>query len=436
MFWLRLPMVLDSRWLAMPANDGQARQLRLRNLRIQDPDTFIPLSQLAELTFRVGDLPRAASLRGSQLAVDEALYHGKADRTIVVPDEPAAAAPPTQNITFSQTGIFLVHGWCSGVTWPVSHFGRPGRVGGTETFFDPSASRSHDAFARQIRDQGAANFADSFTVVAHSQGGAAATHLRAFYWSLLDLSNAPRRIQSMGTPYNGSTLMDFYLATGPLGWIIASIFGQCTQSFDLGTLGSQLWLSSVPGWTRGEVFFYRTGYQKPHGFWQSLQFWRWRCNAASFLIPGWDDGVTADWQGWLPGGQNMGVTEGECHTSGMHHPDQTENWNRNDILDREGRPSATNRARTATATASSSYTPGCSPGHCYFPTRTNDGDRSTALGGNTSWSNNGGAMPQWVQLTWSSNITFTRVDLYTTVGYELRDFQIQYRTSASGRGSP
>ena len=427
---LSLPMVLDARWLALAGTSGN--KLRLRNVRIQDADTFIPLSQISDLPVTVASLPRAASLEAAKVIKDDSLIMGKGDRSIVVADQPAKTTEDPR-ITFSNTGIFLVHGWCSGATWPVSHFGRPGRVGGTEVFSDPSASRSHDAFARLIRDQGAANFSDSFTVVAHSQGGAAATHLRAFYNSLLDLSNAPRRIQTMGTPYWGSSLMDYYLATGPLGWIIASIFGQCTPVFDLGTLGSSLWLSGVPSWARGEVFFYRTGFRRPSSFWERLQFWRWRCNAASFVIPGWDDGVVADWQGVLPGGNNMGVTESECHTGGMNHPGQTFNWNRNDILDREGRPQNINRARTATATASSSYTPGCSPGlHCYFPSRTNDGDRSTTLGGWTSWSNNNGAaMPQWLQLAWSTPITFTRVDLYLTAGYEMTSFRIEYRTSST-----
>jgi len=85
-----------------------------------------------------------------------------------------------------------------------------------------------------------------------------------------------------------------------------------------------------------------------------------------------------------------------------------------------GRPSAVNQARAAVASASSTYTPGCSPGpHCYFPSRVNDGDRSTALGGNTSWANdNGQPLPQWVQLHWPGAITFSRVNLFLTTGYE------------------
>ena len=90
------------------------------------------------------------------------------------------------------------------------------------------------------------------------------------------------------------------------------------------------------------------------------------------------------------------------------------------------------KARLAVASASSTYTPGCTPGlHCYFPSRVNDGYLSTAVGGNTSWANDRFApMPQWVQLTWSSPITFSWVNLYLSAGYEISNFTIQYRTSA------
>jgi len=427
---LGLPVLLDARWLALA--EAKEMDYLLRNVRIQDPDTFIPIDQIAELPFTVGELPGTALLAKDSVVMDDSLYVGKGDRTISV-DDAETAIPPRDK--FSNTGIFLVHGWCSNwATWPSTHFGRPGRIGGTELFNDPDASRSHDAFARQIRDQGAANFANSFTVVAHSQGGAAAVHLRSFYNSLLDLSTAPRRIQTMGTPYGGSTLMDYYLATGPLGWLIAEIFGACTAQFDLGTVGSALWSSNIPSWARGDVYFYRTGYRRPHTFWQSLQFWRWHCGVASFAIPLWDDGVVATFQGWFSGAHDMGITEGECHTGNRNGQiDQTDNYDRNDILDREGRPNAANLARSATASASSTYTPGCSPGvHCYFPWRVNDGDRSTTLGGNTSWANdNGQPMPQWVQLHWPAAITFSRVNLWLTAGYEASSFRIEYRASAS-----
>jgi subtilisin family serine protease len=78
-----------------------------------------------------------------------------------------------------------------------------------------------------------------------------------------------------------------------------------------------------------------------------------------------------------------------------------------------------NQARNATASASTTY-----PG--YSPARVNDGDRNTAVGGATSWANDWGApMPQWVELTWTTPVTMSRVELFTTSGYALRDYDIQ-----------
>lgn len=91
-----------------------------------------------------------------------------------------------------------------------------------------------------------------------------------------------------------------------------------------------------------------------------------------------------------------------------------------------------NHALSASVLASSTFCSGTGTVHCYSPQRVNDGDRSTTLGGFTSWSNNQGtAMPQWVELRWSGNITFSRVDLYTSDGYPIRDYDIEYWNGTS-----
>lgn len=422
---LGLPLVFDARWLALKESRGS--DFTLRNLRIQDPDTFVPFLKLAELPFTVRQMPRVANEASRNVSQDESLYVGRGDRTITVDDQLEA---PTRGGT-SDTGIFLVHGYCSGNVWPIGgHFNEPGLVGETETFTDFDRSRSHDRFAREIRDQGANRFIDSFSVVAHSQGGAAAVHLRAYYLSLLDASTAPRRIQSVGTPYGGSTLMDLYIATGPLGWLIGSLF-TCLPQPSLSTVTSALWRATLPSSARRDVWYYRSGHRRPSNFFQRLQFWRWRCNLASFVIPGWDDGIVSTSQGVLSSGRDMGVTSSECHTD-MNHGPQTLNQGRNVIMNREGRPNAVNLARNASTSASSTYTPGCSGGlHCYSPTRVNDGDRRTDLGGFTSWTNHSTSMPQWVQLHWSSPITFRRVELVLSQGWAPRNFRIEYRANAS-----
>lgn len=93
--------------------------------------------------------------------------------------------------------------------------------------------------------------------------------------------------------------------------------------------------------------------------------------------------------------------------------------------------SGSNLALLATASASTTYCSGTGPDHCYSASRVNDGDASTALGGLHSWANDYGAfLPQWVELSWSSPITTSAIDLYTTSGYELRDYDIQYWTGS------
>lgn len=94
-------------------------------------------------------------------------------------------------------------------------------------------------------------------------------------------------------------------------------------------------------------------------------------------------------------------------------------------------PPVSNLAQLASVSASTTYCSG-SGDHCYSAGRVNDGSPSTALGGYHSWTNTrGAALPQWVELTWSSPVTAARVDLYTSSGYAIRDYDIQYWTGSS-----
>ncbi len=91
-----------------------------------------------------------------------------------------------------------------------------------------------------------------------------------------------------------------------------------------------------------------------------------------------------------------------------------------------------NIATQALAVASSTYCSGVGSVHCYAPSRVNDGNNSTALGGFTSWVNDTGvAMPQWLELQWGQVMTISRVDLYTTQGYSIKDYDIEYWTGTT-----
>ena len=81
---------------------------------------------------------------------------------------------------------------------------------------------------------------------------------------------------------------------------------------------------------------------------------------------------------------------------------------------------AVNLATDAKVTACSTYAG-------YSPERVNDGDSSTALGGEASWANaDGPGLPQWVELAFGSEIQFNAVEFFTTENYVLKDFQLEY----------
>jgi hypothetical protein len=99
-------------------------------------------------------------------------------------------------------------------------------------------------------------------------------------------------------------------------------------------------------------------------------------------------------------------------------------WERSESL--AVTPPNTNLALTAGVSASSTYCQGTGE-HCYSPGRVNDGNRSTALGGFFSWTN-AGYQPgtPWVELSWSTPVTARRIELFTTAGYAVRDYDLQY----------
>jgi hypothetical protein len=195
--------------------------------------------------------------------------------------------------------LLLIHGYCAGGNpWPLSDFS-----GALEVFTDPEANRSHDEFALLIKML--ADTTKSSGVVAHSQGGSAALHLYTYYFSALDWAEGPRLIQSLGTPYQGTPL------AGNLG-ALGGIFGTgCGTNTDLSVEGSAVWLSGIPSDARARVHYWTTSSAGP-----------W-CNFFSGLfLANPEDGVIEVARGQLPGGNSMGNTVGQCHTTGMTEPAQ------------------------------------------------------------------------------------------------------------------
>lgn len=86
-----------------------------------------------------------------------------------------------------------------------------------------------------------------------------------------------------------------------------------------------------------------------------------------------------------------------------------------------------NYALQATVSAESTY-----PG--YSVQKIKDGSRNTTVGPSYSWANNfpaNGKLPESLFLKFSTLKTINRIDIYTSSGYELQNYTIQYRTSTN-----
>lgn len=285
---LVLPLTLDSRWLEL-ANARPPYQLQ--NVRVQDVDTAVPLSQLATLPLSLNYIA------------------GKQAVTAITNDMLMGPAPAAPSAPESAGVVMLIHGYCSGGVWPTSQFSQ------YAVFADHNQNRSHNQFAQLIGNYG--NNFSSFGAIAHSQGGAASLHLYTYYWSGLDYSSGNRLIQSVGTPYQGTALAGILAVLG-------QIFGAgCGTNFDLTYDGASLWLSGIPGWARSRVYYHTTAFQDV--------WWRYDyCHLASDLfLSDPDDGVIERWAGQLSGANNLGHKSGWCHTSGMRDPAQYNDSARN-----------------------------------------------------------------------------------------------------------
>lgn len=287
-----LGLGFDERWIAKANAQGP---YELRNLRIEDPDNFISLASASRMELAM------PALRTRAKAAD-----------IVIDEEMTMGPRPAQDVMAKGTGtrLLLVHGYCSGGVWPASQFT------GDSSFLDKNQNRSHDAFARLIKTFGTPW--NSYGIVAHSQGGAAALHLYTYYWSGLDNATGSRLIQSVGTPYQGTNLAGILATLG--NW-----FGVgCGTNANLSYSGASSWLAGIPTSNRAKVNYYTTAF-KTTKWWVNDY-----CNAATDLVlsdP--EDGTTEKAYGQLPGAVNRGHTSGQCHTSGMRDPAQYLDSSRN-----------------------------------------------------------------------------------------------------------
>jgi len=278
---------------------GAQPPFQLRNAWLEDRSSNVILSnrdviyveeESASLRYKFNPVRRP--LNAARLPVTEEMKVGP---------RPASM----RNVTTAKRAggkVVLVHGYCSGANeFPTSQF--PDSV----QFQDYKQSRSNDDFALRIKALG--DQYPSFSIVAHSQGGLAATHLHAYYWSNLETkkdSDTCRLIQSVGSPYHGSGL-----AGGLAG--IGDWFGVgCGSNTDLSYDGAENWVSAVPVDAQKDVYYYTTQYGDDG-------YCVWGANMVLYKP---NDGTTEIKKAALVGGNAQKTIIDWCHTSEMIYPAQ------------------------------------------------------------------------------------------------------------------
>lgn len=298
---------------------------QLRNADISDPDTGLPYSERPAVYVSM-DATHISNLKNDldydalpiitqemQEGPRPARYNRAPQNQITSNDDDDDEASATRR------KILLIHGYCAGSNeFPVSQFEN------SVLFEDLKKSRSNQEFALEIK-----KFADQYpegvSVVVHSQGGLASLHLHTYFWSTLEVPvlDGGRLIQSVGSPYQGTTLAGFL---ADIGWV----FGiGCGGNNDLTRDGAANWLSKIPPQFRNDVYYYTTQYED---YWWILPN---DCvTAANVVLSRPNDGTTEEFYGQLKHGHNAGHKVSWCHTGNMKYPAQCLDPQRNAEMNR------------------------------------------------------------------------------------------------------
>jgi len=300
-------LLLDTRWLHTCDPDT----IEIRSLRLADINTFIPLARVDQISLDHIDITDIAPTSHDVLEMQMGTL---SNRKVTARENRNFISDPASQ--YGGHNLMLVHGYCeNGDAWPLDHFD-----GDFYEYENLYQNFSHDQFAIDIWSYGS-QF-KSYSIIGHSQGGNAGLHLFAFYWSGIDWSTGPRKIQAIGTPFGGTPLAGSIADLG-------DIFGiQCGSNFDMTYDGSALWASYIPGWARAETWTWSTTFED--GWFYDY------CNIASDIFL-WDpeDGVVEVSAAHLDGTNDMGTKEGWCHIENMSDPPQTSDLNRNLEMNQE-----------------------------------------------------------------------------------------------------
>ncbi|MCH2132206.1 MAG: hypothetical protein MK116_00500 [Phycisphaerales bacterium] len=307
-------LILDRRWLTVEGATGQ--NVELRAVRVASPGNVQPLLASGSLpTISLGDLAIPGSVDLDPASI-QAMHRGRGDQPGWIGMESGNQAINRAD-QYGGHNLILSHGYCSDAdSWPESDFS-----GDVSMYINTYQNFTHDEFAMDIWYHGGQY--KSYGIAGHSQGGNAALHLYAFYWSGMDWASDGRLVQALGTPFTGTSL------AGDIS-ILGELFGfGCGVNSDMTYDGAAQWLSYVPTVARQETWTWTSTFEDD---WWSYDY----CHILTDLIL-WDpeDGVVENSEGDLDGGNNMGTTVGWCHIKNMSEPREVNDTNRTSEMDAE-----------------------------------------------------------------------------------------------------
>eukprot|EP01128_Nolandella_sp_AFSM9_P000402 TRINITY_DN10563_c0_g1_i1.p1 TRINITY_DN10563_c0_g1~~TRINITY_DN10563_c0_g1_i1.p1 ORF type:complete len:708 (-),score=210.24 TRINITY_DN10563_c0_g1_i1:174-2204(-) len=313
----QIVLELDSNWLIQAG--VTAAELILKNTYISDMVTSFPVASYLE------DIKLTVTGDAAALFVRDGLSmnHGfTAEAMQVVTEEMRSGVNPLAGLKRAgqKSGLVTVPGYCSaGSPWS------PNNADFTDAYHleTESLNISNDEYAQLVLAFADEQGLTSFGLLGHSQGGAVALHIHTFYFSGLDSATGGKKIQSVGTPYQGCT------AAGSAADMGNSFGVGCGSNSDLSRDGASVWLASIPSAKRSDVYFYTTTYKR------NSFFGDW-CSMPMNAVLEWpNDGTTELQFAPLAGGNNMGNTEKQCHTTGMAYGAQYNDHTRNQKISSE-----------------------------------------------------------------------------------------------------
>jgi len=201
--------------------------------------------------------------------------------------------------------LILLHGYCAGE----NPFTKNTHIFTNAGFFlNKNANLGNDAFSKLVNTYAIGIGSQRYSLVGHSQGGLVSLHLLNYYWSGLDqITDNGRRIQTIGTPWQGCT------AAGSAANLGKAFGVGCGANNDLTIDGTRNWFAGIHEDHPEQVYYYYTTYKLGNLFGD-------HCNMAINMILQWpNDGTSEEKYINLAGGNNMGRTQGQCHTTGMKY---------------------------------------------------------------------------------------------------------------------